>query len=66
MTIVESRFEKVLRAKIDESIAKALDFLTQDGVRDYSEYKYYQGYIKAMRDVSETLCAEANSELSGE
>lgn len=63
---MESRFEKVLRVKIDEEITKTLDLLTQDGVRDYSEYKYYQGYIKAMRDVRDTLCPEANSELSGE
>ena len=56
------QFEQLLRGKVEEEINKYIDLLSQSGAEDFSEYKYYCGCIKALRDIL-VLCDEARQDM---
>lgn len=52
---MESRYERLLREKLDLMRDMVIQGMTEGGYSDYPEYKYNLGYLAAIRRVVEAM-----------
>lgn len=61
MTFADTRFHKLLKAKIDAELDRQIEALSDGKSSDWADYKRRVGYVAALREVLE-LCEDVEKE----
>lgn len=60
--MAKTRFHTLLDAKLREVLVSRGEDLTSGVAKDYAEYKFEIGYLRALKDVLK-ICDEVNEEM---